>query len=322
MVFAGHCEEFFGRFGRVFVDDGIAAGVDLRAQRIVSGLEIVRPLPLPVARQRRRAVEQSVQCVELVRDLVRGDAETGIGFGEIGLHVGPGQDHRPRFPGFADQFVVPLVHHACGIGVAAVDAEGFRIHQQLRPAAQTFGPEFEQRQTAQRSEQRALRRLQGKAGEWSDGFLMQEARGQSAQAGGAVVIERSDPRRVATHRIPNRRIEIGRRGPQALQESEHAAAEWPPVSGTCRAGSCASADLECEQNHRHRRPGWSPAWRQAWRVPEPVQVPPCAPWQTGPWRSRLPGRFRFRHWGSAFGRRARTRLRKRRSAAERGRVGP
>src|SRR3546814_17502805 len=98
---AAHREEFLRRLGRVGVDRGVAAAVDLGREGVERGLEIARPFALPRARQRRGAVEHAVERVELVRHLVHRHAEARVRLVQVGLHVGPRKDQRAAPPGLA-----------------------------------------------------------------------------------------------------------------------------------------------------------------------------------------------------------------------------
>src|SRR5690606_11773476 len=104
-----------------------------------------------------------------------------------------GQHQRAVLPGFTRELVLPFVHHARGVDVAAVDAERVRVDKYLRPAMQAFGAELDKREATERGEGRALQVVEREAGKRGDGLVAQEARAERTQARGAVVVECGDP---------------------------------------------------------------------------------------------------------------------------------
>jgi len=100
----------------------------------------------------------------------------------VGLHIGPRKNQRAAVPRLADQLVIPLVQYPGGIHVAAMHAERIGVDDQLRPTLQPHFAELQQWQAAQCGQQHAIGRLQLQLTDRGDGLLMQEARGQRAQA--------------------------------------------------------------------------------------------------------------------------------------------
>src|SRR5690606_35354131 len=124
----------------------------------------------------RGAVEDAVQGVDLVGHFVDGNAEAGARLGEVGFNVGPGEDQGAGFPGFADEFVIPLVQYAGGVDVGAVHAEGFGVDDQFTPAGESFGAEFEQGQAAEPCQLRPLDFVEGEAADRGEDLVGEEAR--------------------------------------------------------------------------------------------------------------------------------------------------
>jgi hypothetical protein len=137
---------------------------------------------------------------------------------QVGLHIGPGQDQRTAVPRLANQLVIPLVQHAGRIHVAAVHAECIGVDDQLRPAFQPHLAERQQRQAAQRGQQHAIAGLQLQLADRGNGLLVQEARGQHAQACAAFVVQSVQPGRAAAGVIPQCIVDRPRRRPQPLQQ--------------------------------------------------------------------------------------------------------
>ena len=85
------------------------------------------------------------------------------------------------------------MQHPGSIDMVALHAECVGIHDQLRPAVQTFRAEFEQRQTAQRGKRTALVWIQHQTVHRRDGFAVKEFRSQRAKTVVAVMSEPFDP---------------------------------------------------------------------------------------------------------------------------------
>ena len=77
---------------------------------------------------------------------------------------------------------------------------------------------YRQWQAAQRSEQQALGGVEFQPGDRGDGLAVQEVRGQLAQAQGARVIQRQQPRAGLANLLPERIVNGRRRAPPAVQQ--------------------------------------------------------------------------------------------------------
>ncbi len=158
VVFRNHRVEFVGRLAGVGVDPRLAPDVHFALQRVEGVLEVCDPAPAPArVGQRRHAVEATVEQIELVRDLVHHDLIAR--FRRLGSldAVFQRQDHRPLFPAFARQFVIPLVQHAAVfVQMLAPHAKAARIHDHLVPAAQPLVAQIPHRRTAQHGDQQAV----------------------------------------------------------------------------------------------------------------------------------------------------------------------
>ena len=290
MVLGADREELLGGFGRVVVDRAVVAGIDPCAQRVIGALEVGGPLHLPVARERRGAVHRAVQRIQLVRDLVGDHAEAVARRRDVGAHVGPGQDDRAVLPRLADQVVVPFVQHAMRVLVAALHAERVRVDQQFAPAVQALAPELEQRQAAQHREAQALHLVQAQPVQRGDRLAGEEGGDQRLQALVARGVQRAQPGQAGGGLAPERRIEVGRSvaPPERPDHRGCGRAGVVPasLSGTSRAGSCASAARQDACRWRAAQRPASPSGSCARRSP-----PPDRPPDPRPGRRRWPSRF-------------------------------
>ncbi len=253
-----------------------------------------------------------------MRHFVHHQLETGLGLGQVGLHVVPAQHQRAQVPGLAGQFVHPFGDHAgVLVVVAAMHAEGAGVHQHLAPAMQALGTELEQGQAGQAGKLQALAFVERQPLQGRDGFFVEEARHQPMQAFAARGYEACKEGQ-GNGEIAALRIRKGRRrggGPEPAKQGFHGpgpglrarrrVGKRRRVSGSCRAAGSSSAASGV------RKPGCcagAPAtWRRAWPK---VRWPPIRPasrrarrsWRrrrcsTRQARVRRPGPWRLRRRG-------------------------
>ena len=110
------------------------------------------------------------------------------------------------------------MQYAGRIHVAAMYAECIGVDDQLRPAFQTHLAELQQRQAAQCRQQHAIAGMQLQLADRGNGLLVQEARGQEAQACAAIIVQTVQPGRTAAGLIPKCIVDRPRRRPQPLQQ--------------------------------------------------------------------------------------------------------